>query len=314
MSTLLAAPLAWLLDRMFGEPRRFHPLVGFGMLAAMTERAMRREPDGDAEKRVKGALAVVLLLAPIAAAAQVLASLPLVGVAIEVLLLYLALGARSLEEHGNAVALALADGDMAAARANVGRIVSRDADGMDEGAIARATVESVLENGNDAVFAALFWFAIAGAPGVVLYRLSNTLDAMWGYRNERYLHFGRFAARLDDAVNYVPARLTAIVYGVVGNFPRALACWRHQAPLWYSPNAGPVMAAGAGALGLKLGGDARYGGQWKRRPELGCGEAPQHADIGRALALVRRATWVWIAVAVGIQIGIQWAIKGLAHA
>ena len=205
------------------------------------------------------------------------------------------------------MAEALAGGDIAAARAKVGKIVSRDADGMDEGAVARATVESVLENGNDAVFAALFWFAIAGAPGVVLYRLSNTLDAMWGYRDARHLHFGWFAARLDDALNYVPARLTAIVYGVVGNFPRALACWRQQAPLWYSPNAGPVMAAGAGALGLKLGGDARYGGQWKRRPELGCGDAPRHADIGRALALVRRASYLWVALAVGI----QW---GLAHA
>ena len=314
MSTLLAAPLAWLLDRMFGEPRRLHPLVGFGALAAALERSLRRESDRNQTQRIKGVLAVVLLLAPIAAAAQVLASLPVVGVAIEVLLLYLALGARSLEEHGNAVARALAADDIAAARAKVGRIVSRDAEGMDEGAIARATVESVLENGNDAVFAALFWFGIAGAPGVVLYRLSNTLDAMWGYRNARYLHFGRFAARLDDALNYVPARLTAIVYGVVGNFPRALACWRHHAPLWYSPNAGPVMAAGAGALGLKLGGDARYGGEWKRRPELGCGKAPRHADIGRALALVRRATCVWIAVAVGIQIGIQWAITGWAHA
>ncbi len=307
MSTLLAAPLAWLLDRLFGEPRRFHPLVGFGTLAAALERALRRESDRNQALRIKGALAVLALLAPIAAAAQVLVSLPVVGAAIEVLLLYLALGARSLEEHGRAVALALAGDDIASARAKVGAIVSRDADGMNEGAIARATVESVLENGNDAVFAALFWFAIAGAPGVVLYRLSNTLDAMWGYRNARYVHFGWFSARLDDALNYVPARLTAIVYGVVGNFPRALACWRQQAPLWYSPNAGPVMAAGAGALGLKLGGDARYGGEWKRRPELGCGEAPRHTDIGRALALVRRASYLWIALAVGI----QW---GLAHA
>jgi len=307
MSTLLAAPLGLLFDRLFGEPPRFHPLVGFGMLAAMLERALRREPDGDAVQRIQGALAVVVLVAPIAAAAQVLGSLPVVGVAIEVLLLYLALGARSLEEHGNAVSVALADDDIAAARAKVGAIVSRDAEGMDAEAVTRATVESVLENGNDAVYAALFWFAIAGAPGVVLYRLTNTLDAMWGYRNARYVHFGWFAARLDDVLNYVPARLTAVAYGVLGNFPRALACWRHQAPLWYSPNAGPVMAAGAGALGLKLGGDARYGGEWKRRPVLGCGEAPRPQDIGRALALVRRASYLWVALAVGL----QW---GLAHA
>jgi adenosylcobinamide-phosphate synthase len=307
MSALFAAPVAWMLDRVLGEPRRLHPLVGFGRLAASAERALLREPDADSVKRVKGVLAVLLLLAPLAFAAGWHASLPYIGAVIEILALYLALGGRSLEQHGNAVADALAAGDIAAARTRLGWMVSRDTANLDADAMARATVESVLENGNDAVFGALFWFALAGAPGVVLYRLSNTLDAMWGYRNARYLHFGWFAARLDDVFNYVPARLTALAYGLLGDSRSAFMCWRRQAPLWYSPNAGPVMASGAGALGLRLGGPACYGGQWKERPVLGCGEQPQSKDIGRALVLVRRASYLWLAIMVALQWGWQHA-------
>jgi len=97
------------------------------------------------------------------------------------------------------------------------------------------------------------------------------------------------------------------VYGVLGDWRSAFACWRHQAPLWYSPNAGPVMAAGAGALGLQLGGPACYGGQWKERPALGCGEQPRSEDIGRALTLVRRASYLWLAITVALQWGWQHA-------
>ncbi len=115
-------------------------------------------------------------------------------------------------------------------------IVSRDPASLD---ITRAATESVLENGNDAVFGALFWFVVAGAPGVVVYRLANTLDAMWSYRNERYVDFGFAAARLDDLLNYVPARLTALTYAILGHTRSAWRCWRAQAHDWDSPNAGP---------------------------------------------------------------------------
>jgi adenosylcobinamide-phosphate synthase len=186
-------------------------------------------------------------------------------------------------------------------------MVSRDTQDLDAEGVARATVESVLENGNDAVFAALFWFALFGAPAVLLYRLANTLDAMWGYRNARYLHFGWCAARLDDVLNYVPARFAALGYALVGDTRHALRCWREQARRWYSPNAGPVMAAGAGALRLCLGGAARYDGVWKARPALGCGAVPEAKDIDRAIGLVRRATILWIVV-------ICAALWGLQHA
>ena len=182
---------------------------------------------------------MAILLVPFTLAAVALAALPYVGAVFSVVALYFALGLRSLHDHARPVAEALRAGDETEARARVGLMVSRDSAALD---ITAATTESVLENGNDGVFGALFWFAVAGAPGAILYRLANTLDAMWGYRNDRYLHFGWAAARLDDVLNYLPARLTALTYAVLGRTRQALACWHSQAPSWDSPNAGPVTA------------------------------------------------------------------------
>jgi adenosylcobinamide-phosphate synthase len=196
---------------------------------------------------------------------------------------------------------ALTKADLADARAKVGYMVSRDTAQMDAQAVASAAVESVLENGNDAVFGALFWFLVAGAPGVLLYRLANTLDAMWGYRTLRYLYFGWAAARLDDVLNFIPARLTALTYALIGHTRSALRCWRLQAGAWESPNAGPVMAAGAGALGLGLGGGAYYHGQWEERPALGMGPRPDATSIPAALRLVRLGVILWVLVVIAIE-------------
>ena len=284
----LAALAAVLLDRLFGEVRRFHPLVGFGTLAAAIEKRLNRGTIAG------GMLGWALAVLPWVALA--LALRPLAPFAVDVLLLYFSLGARSLCEHAEAVAQPLREGRLDEARQRVGWIVSRDTAALDESGVAKAGVESVLENGNDAIFGALFWFALLGGPGALLFRLANTLDAMWGYRTERYNLYGRWAARFDDALNWLPARLTALSYALLGRWRDALACWRTQAPGWESPNAGPVMAAGAGSLGVQCGGAAIYHGREEIRPPLGRGPAPVAADLGRAITLIRRSLWLWLAV------------------
>lgn len=298
MSLALSVLAAVLLDRLWGEPRRWHPLVGFGRLTQGLECRLRRNEENSSPEwiRMKGAFAVILLIAPFTAAAFLLSGAPLWGTAFDALMLYFAIGASSLKEHAQAVQQALARQDIDDARYKVSMIVSRDTQSLEEADVARATVESVLENGSDAVFAAVFWFVVLGAPGAVLYRLSNTLDAMWGYRNERYFYFGWAAARWDDVMNWMPARLTALTYMALGNAKQAWYCWQAQAPTWCSPNAGPVMASGAGALGVLLGGKASYHGTMKERPILGVGRAPDVMDIERAITLVNHGLWLWVAL------------------
>ena len=285
---------ALLLDRLLGEPRRWHPLVGFGNLAAWLEQRMNGRAHSALRLRAHGVLAWGLVIAPWLVFTWLLWRQPLLQQLAGVLVLYFALGMQSLGEHAGRIRQALQADDLALARLRVGEIVSRDTAAMQGQDVARAGVESVLENGCDAVFGALFWFALAGAPGVLLYRLANTLDAMWGYRTPRYRYFGWAAARLDDALNFIPARLTALTYALLGNTGVALRCWRQQARAWDSPNAGPVMASGAGSLALMLGGAANYHGVCEQRPALGAGNVPDAADIARATALVQRGAWLWV--------------------
>ncbi|SDU34208.1 adenosylcobinamide-phosphate synthase CbiB [Halopseudomonas salegens] len=309
---MVSAPLLLagvVLDQLLGEPRRWHPLVGFGRLAGWLERRLNQPALAQRASRWRGVCAWLLAVLPLTLATWALASLPWVGWLVCLLALYLALGLRSLNEHCRPIARALEAGELDLARERVGYIVSRDTRALDAEGIARATTESVLENGSDAVFAALFWFLLLGAPGVVLYRLANTLDAMWGYRTTRYRHFGWAAARLDDGLNYLPARLVALTYALCGHTCQALACWRTQAPQWDSPNAGPVMAAGAGALNLQLGGGGHYHGQWHIKPTLGAGPAAAPQDIGRALRLVRRGVVLWVGLAL-----LLWLAGGYWHA
>ncbi|RFQ17131.1 cobalamin biosynthesis protein, partial [Pseudomonas sp. ATCC 13867] len=234
MSLALLSVLGVALDALLGEPKRWHPLVAFGRFADRLERRFNRSrTDAAADTpglgwRSHGVTAWVLAVIPLTLIAGLLSLLPQVGWLVQALALYAALGLRSLGEHAEPVALALRGGDLNEARLRVGCMVSRETSALDETAVARAATESVLENGSDAVFAALFWFAVAGAPGVVLYRLSNTLDAMWGYRNARFERFGWAAAKIDDVLNYIPARLVALTYALLGQTRLALRCWRTQ--------------------------------------------------------------------------------------
>jgi adenosylcobinamide-phosphate synthase len=298
LALLLAAGVA--LDLLLGEARRWHPLVGFGNLAIGIERRLNRGSDS-LGRLARGALAWCLAVLPISALAW-LACTRTDGVTAALLhavLLYLCIGLRSLRDHALPIGAALAADDLPLARRLTSRIVSRDTAQAEAPDLAKAGAESLLENGNDAVFGTLFWFLVGGGAGAVLFRLANTLDAMWGYRNERYNLFGRPAARIDDALNFIPARLTALSYVLLAGARRAHAwrCWQSQAPRWSSPNAGPVMASGAGALGVTLGGTATYAGHVESRPVLGSGPQACAGDIARAWTLVLRTTLLWIAVA-----------------
>jgi adenosylcobinamide-phosphate synthase len=289
---------ALLLDLLLGELPRWHPLVGFGTVAHAIERRFNR----GRQLRARGLAAWLLAVLPLTLLAVL--ALSATGLIAHALLLYLCVGLRSLRDHNLPIEAALVAGDLAQARQLTARIVSRDTFDATPGELAKASTESLLENGNDAVFGTLFWFLVAGGAGALLFRLANTLDAMWGYRNVRFLHFGAPAARIDDALNFIPARLTALSYMLLGatmdDRRRAWSCWRQQAPAWSSPNAGPVMASGAGALGLALGGAARYDGELEQRPPLGSGRDAGAADIGRAWNLVAASAVLWLAVSAAV--------------
>lgn len=278
-----------LLDLWLGEPRRWHPLVGFGRCVGWLEQRCNR--GSTPVRRVLGVLAVLLLVVPPVALCSWLLQWPLLQLLLSPLVLWFSLGLKSMGEHIAPIQQALERGDEAAARHATAMICSRDEATLE---IERTAVESILENGNDAVFGALFWFALAGAPGALAFRLINTLDASWGYRSERFLAFGWAAARLDDLAGLLPARLTALSYALCGQTRRALRCWRQQAPQHDSPNGGPVMAAGAGALGLRLGGATIYRGKTVHKPVLGEGRPARREDLPRALVLLRRSLLLWL--------------------
>ena len=309
LSIVLAILIALLLDYRFQEPRCYHPLVGFGNLALWLEKHLNRYrhgAQGDATGKGRGILAWCLAVLPITVLACLLMDILTLNIWFETLLggvvLYLGIGWQSLLSHARAIANPLGKGDMAGARQAVSMIVSRDTSTLDETAIATAATESVLENGADAVFAAIFWFCLLGVPGVVLYRMSNTLDAMWGYKNRRYLNFGWAAARVDDVLNFIPARLTVLSYCLSGKTTAAFKAWKRQRGNWKSPNAGLVMSSGAAAIGVKLGGGAVYHGKWQNRPVLGLVEdpTPKARDIEAACRLVNEAILCWYLVIVAL--------------
>lgn len=309
---VLAAGVA--LDWMLGEARRWHPLVGFGRMANAIDGKLNRGQ----YRYWRGAIAWMLAVIPLTLLACWIVDYSehlsvILTACLHGLLLYFCLGLRSLRDHTIPIEQALAQNDLVQARQLTAYIVSRDTTQAEPADLSKAAVESLLENGNDAVFGTLFWFVVAGGPGALLFRLANTLDAMWGYRTPRYFAFGCVAARIDDALNWFPARLTALSYALLGNTRLAWHCWRTQAPQWTSPNAGPVMAAGAGALGLALGGAAWYDGVLENRPSLGAGEPAGASDIGRAWRLVAGSTALWIAV-LAIAAASMWFLQGGMHA
>jgi adenosylcobinamide-phosphate synthase len=281
----LASALGVVADLVIGEPRVDpHPVSAFGDAMGWVEQLIYRP------RRSAGVLHALAGLGIGAAAGWLVRS--------TVLATYLSVAPRALVEAGLEVGNALRDGDLPLARQLLPALVGRDPSGLDEAEITRAVVESLAENTVDALVAPAFWGALLGAAGTLGYRAVNTMDATVGYHNDRYEDYGWASARLDDAANYVPARLTAVLVAVAR--PRmSRAVWRavrDDAPAHPSPNSGVAEAAFAAALGLRLGGTNAYGTIVEHRPQLGQGRAPGSPDIAEAAMLCRDVTAVLVAL------------------
>jgi adenosylcobinamide-phosphate synthase len=293
--------VGFVADRALGDPARRHPVAAFGTAAAALERLTYRP------SRAAGAAHVGILVGAtmfVGARAQRLppaAEAALTGVGT-----YFCLGGTTLSRTGRRMSAALERDDLVSARDILPSLCGRDPSVLDRDGLARAALESVAENTSDATVGVLVWGAALGLPGVLGYRAVNTLDSMIGYRSQKYLRFGWCAARLDDVVNLIPARLTGALTVVVGGNPRGAAqAWRRDARKHPSPNAGVAEASAAGALGVTLGGRTQYSHGVELRPTLGTGPSPTPADLARAVDLSARvqstaaAVTVLFAVAVG---------------
>ncbi|MCU1483467.1 MAG: cobD [Actinomycetia bacterium] len=276
---MVSVAVGLLADRVLGEPPTpVHPVAAFGSAMGAVERRLHRD------SRLAGVAHAAIGLGLGVAAGRAVRSTAVAT--------YVAVAGRMLATTATEIGDALAAGDLEEARRLLPSLVGRDPSELDEGEIARAVVESVAENTVDAIVAPACWAAVAGAPGVLAHRAANTMDAMVGHRSERYRRYGWAAARLDDAMAWVPARVTAGLVAAVR--PSAAGdVWRtvrRDAPAHPSPNSGVAEAAFAAALGVRLGGMVRYGDRVEDRPRLGAGRPVTPADIPRAVALSRDVT------------------------
>ncbi|WP_030546963.1 cobalamin biosynthesis protein [Streptomyces exfoliatus] len=292
-----AAGLA--VDLLVGDPRRGHPVAVFGRAAAAVERRLHHDHRGWGALHTAVCAGSTVALG--ALAARAVRNRPAAAVALTAASVWAVVGGTTLGREARAIGGALAAGDLEVARERLPHLCGRDPQSLDGPAMARAVVESVAENTSDAVVGALFWGAVAGVPGLVGFRAVNTLDAMVGHRSPRHRRFGWASARLDDVAGWPGARLTAVLATVAGGNPRgAVRAWRADAAKHPSPNAGPVEASFAGALGVRLGGTLSYGGRVEHRPVLnGEGRPVEVADIDRAVRLSRRVTGLTLAACVG---------------
>jgi adenosylcobinamide-phosphate synthase len=292
VSAMVIISALW-LDKWLGEPNKYHPLVMFGDMAVWIENQCRKYTLLSSTSQ--GVLAWIIAVIPLVLLIYAL-NIWLLNVSIissilfQMVILYLTIGNNSLCEHAENIYRPLVQGDIVAARQQVSMIVSRDTDKMQEVDITSSTIESVLENGNDAVIAPIVWYVLLGIPGAVLLRLSNTLDAMWGYKTSNYIDFGWLSAKADDLLGWLPARITALMYATQGNIKLSIECWKQQAKFCSSPNGGVVMTAGAGALGITIGGPNYYHGELKDKQPMGLGNTASHLDIPNAIKLVSRGS------------------------
>ncbi|MEE2061014.1 cobalamin biosynthesis protein [Rhodococcus artemisiae] len=304
MSRATGLALGYAADQVFGDPARWHPVSGFGRLARATEKILY------ADNRAAGVVFTSVLVGSAAAlgvvADRATRSRPWLSTAVTAGATWVVLGGRSLGREARTLDTQLRAGDLAAARVQVTHLVGRDPSRLDENGIARATIESVAENTSDAVVAPLFWGALFGPAGLLGYRAANTLDARVGHRTPRLEKFGWASARFDDLLNLAPARLSALLAVGLGPQPRAaMRAWRRDAHKHPSPNAGPVEASFAGALGFRLGGANIYHGVVEDRGTLGDGPRPVPDDIGRTAQLASEVGAGALAVAVMVACAVR---------
>jgi adenosylcobinamide-phosphate synthase len=281
--------IGYLADLVFADPRRGHPVALFGRAAAGLERFTY------SDTRLAGAVQVTTLLGGLAilgVAGDRYAARrgPAWTAALTAATTFVALGGTSLTRAGARMADLLTRGDVGGGRELLPSLCGRDPASLDADGLVRAALESVAENTSDAQVAPLLWAAVGGVPALLVYRGANTLDAMIGHHSPRYQRFGWAAARFDDLLNFVAARVAGVLVAVcapaVGGSPAsAMRAWRRDAGRHPSPNAGVVEAAFAGALGVRLGGPTQYAHRLEIRPTLGDGPAPQTADLSRAVRL-----------------------------
>ncbi|MDR2973128.1 MAG: adenosylcobinamide-phosphate synthase CbiB [Propionibacteriaceae bacterium] len=318
LATSCAIVIGALLDRLIGDPRRMPHLVrGVGHLIAWLEGCLHRPSHTVPDKglRRRGLILVILVVA--FAALTCLALLmaawwvsPWLGIATEAVVCFQCLAVKSLRDESTAVQASLEAGQIIRARRDVAMIVGRDTADLDSSGVARAGVETVAENTADAVVAPLLAMLVAGGTGAVVYKAVNTMDSMIGYRNERYLDFGRAAAKLDDVLNWVPSRFAALMMVVAArltglDWRRAWQVWRRDHDRHASPNSAQTESACAGALGVELGGPATYHGDRHDKPVIGApGRAVVGADIVSANRLMSVTSWLSLAVVVVVRLAI----------
>ncbi len=280
-SHLYALFLGFMIDLLAGDPPRLpHPVRLIGRLIEASEKRLRavfpKTPEG--ELWAGAAMAIIVAGASLGSALLLLRLLglvsPLARLAAETVLCWQLLAVKSLRTESMKVRAALAEGDIAGARRAVSMIVGRDTEALDEAGVARAAVETVAESASDGIIAPLLFMALGGAPLGMLYKAVNTMDSMVGYKNDRYLYFGRAAAKTDDVLNFIPARIAGLLmclaaYAAGFDGKNALRIFFRDRKKHKSPNSAHTEAACAGALGLRLGGPSRYFGKLVEKPYIG---------------------------------------------
>ena len=310
MSVMIVAVVAFLLDALIGDPRsKLHPVVLMGKLISFFEKLLLRAEDKPLKKAFKGGVLVYAVVIIVMAIGFAIENLTLeisnhaAQIFAQALVLSFMISPKSLAREGYAIYLFLEHDEIDYARERVGWIVGRDTKNLNEAEITRATVETVSENTVDGVISPLFFFAIGGLPLAMFYRAANTMDSMIGYKSEKYFFFGQIAARLDDILNYVPARITGLLFVCAAfllqlDYKNAFAMMKRDAKKHPSPNGGWAEATVAGALNIRLGGMNYYFGEPHFRAYMGePNESLEAEHILGAIRLMYTATILFLIIA-----------------